>query len=110
MAKIYDTEGKILTGDNFPQLKIGGKLFVIDNRKSTFDKIQKMLDEQNKNPKEGVSYEEEVVKLALANKEQFNDIKTLVTSVKAWSELSIYIMAAIQEEEYEVIKEALSKN
>lgn len=111
MAKIYDTEGKILTGENFPQLKIGQELFIIDNRKSTYDKIQKLMSEAQNNPKADVNYDMEMIKLAMGgNKEQIKKIEDMDLSVKSFQELTFYIMAAIQEEEYEKIKEAALKN
>lgn len=108
MAKIYDTNGKILTGDSFPQLKIGEELFIIDNRQKTYSKIQRLIDESNNNPKEGVDYNYEVVKLAMAqNPSQIEKINKMNLSVKSFNELSIFIMAAIQEEEYDTIKESI---
>ena len=38
--RIIDTGDAILSGDNHPQLKIGDKLYLVDDRKSTWDKIQ----------------------------------------------------------------------
>ncbi|MBO5142695.1 MAG: hypothetical protein J6J11_01655 [Treponema sp.] len=111
MAKIYDTEGKILTGENFPQLKIGQELFIIDNRKSTYDKIQKLMSEAQTNPKADVNYDMEMIKFAMGgNKAQIKKIEDMDLSVKSFQELTFYIMAAIQEEEYEKIKEAALKN
>ena len=109
MAKIYSTEGKILTGDNFPQIQIENELYVVDNRKSTYDKIQKVITEQQTDPKAGKNYDIEIFNLALG-KEQTKKIEKMDLSVKSFSELTIYIMAAIQEEEYETIKEAMLKN
>lgn len=40
---------EILTGDNFPQLQIGDKLYVVDNRQKAFDKIQKLDDKEDAN-------------------------------------------------------------
>ncbi|MEI3507822.1 MAG: hypothetical protein V8R01_01615 [Bacilli bacterium] len=39
--RIIDTgvTKEILSGDNHPQLKIGDKLYTVDDRQSTFDKI-----------------------------------------------------------------------
>ena len=111
MAKIYDTEGKILTGDSFPQLKIGKELFVIDNRKKTYDKIQKLISEGQTKPKDDVDYDMGVVELALGqDKKQIKKVRDMDLKVKEFNELTIYIMAAIQEEEYEKIKEAMAKN
>jgi len=44
MNRIIDTgiTKEILTGDNCPQIKIVDKLYVVDNRQSTFDKIQEV--------------------------------------------------------------------
>ena len=41
--RIIDTgiTKEILSGDNQPQLKIGDKLYTVDNRQKTFEKIQK---------------------------------------------------------------------
>ena len=114
MAKIYDASGKILTGDNFPQITFKNKddepiIFVVDNRQSTYKKIQKLSNEMNSNPKMDVDYEKEILLLAL-NDKQMKEIEKMDLSVKAMKELSIYVMAAIQEEEYEVIEEAIRKN
>lgn len=114
MAKMYSADGKIITGDNFPQITFPDKegehvVLVVDNRKSTFDKIQKLSRESQLNPKEDVDYEFEMLKLALGDK-QSKKVKDMDLSVKSFKELSIYVMAAIQEEEYETIKEATEKN
>ena len=114
MAKIYSADGKIITGDNFPQITFKDKegnpvIFVVDNRKSVYDKIQKLSMESQNSPKDDVNYENEILKLALGEK-QSKVIEKMDLSVKSYKELSIYVMAAIQEEEYETIKEAMEKN
>lgn len=109
MSKIYQTDGKILTGDNFPQIQIGQKLYVVDNRRSTYNNIQKVITEGKTNPKEGVDYDIEILKLALGE-EHATEIEKMDLSVQSFNELTIYIMAAIQGEEYEKIKEATLKN
>lgn len=114
MGKIYDASGKILTGDNFPQINFKDKkgnpiLLVVDNRQSTYKKIQKLSREMETNPKEDVDYEREILVLALTEK-QMKNIDKMDLSVKAMKELSLYVMAAIQEEDYEKIKEAVEKN
>lgn len=109
MAKIYTTDGKILTGDGFPQIQIKDKLYVVDDRKSTYDKIQKVIKESKSNPVEDKDYDMEIFKLALT-KEKAAEIQKLDLKVKEFNELTIYIMAAIQGEEYETIKSAMGKN
>lgn len=107
MAKIYSTDGKILTGDNFPQIQIGKELFVVDDRKSIYDKIQKVVNESKRNPQEDKDYDMEVIKLALGN-ENAKKIAKLDLSVRSFNELTKYIMAAIQGIEYEEIDKAMS--
>jgi len=52
-----------------------------------------------------------VVELALGqDKKQIKKVRDMDLKVKEFNELTIYIMAAIQEEEYEKIKEAMAKN
>lgn len=109
MGKIYTTDGKILTGDGFPQIQIKDKLYVVDDRKSTYDKIQKVLKESRTNPVEDKDYDMEIFKLAFGEKEA-KEIQKLELKVKEFNELTIYVMAAIQGEEYETIKEAMGKN
>lgn len=109
MAKMYSTDGKIIIGDNFPQIQIGDKLCVVDNRKSTYDKIQEVILEGQTKPEKGKDYDIEIFKLALGN-DKAEEIRKLDLSVKSFKELSIYVMAAIQEEEYEKVKEAMEKN
>lgn len=114
MARTYDASGKILTGDNFPQITFMNKegkpvIFVVDNRQSTYKQIQKLSNEMTTAPKADVDYEREILLLAL-NKEQMKEIDKMDLSVKATKELSLFVMAAIQEEDYEKIKEAVEKN
>ena len=42
--RIIDTgiTKEILSGDNFPQLKIADKLYTVDNKQKTFDEITKV--------------------------------------------------------------------
>ena len=46
--RIIDTgiTKEILSGDNHPQLKIGDKLYTVDDRQSTWDKIQNVQANQ----------------------------------------------------------------
>ena len=56
--RIIQTEDKILTGDNHPQLQIGDKLYLVDDRKKTFDQINEIqsdvtLSQNEKERKKG---------------------------------------------------------
>ena len=52
--RIIDTgiTKEILSGDNHPQLKIGDKLYTVDNRQSTWDKIQNVQADDKLNNEE----------------------------------------------------------
>lgn len=96
--KIIDTKGNILTGDNCPSLKIGDKLYLVDDRKSTMDQIRKLqlTDDQEKDNK--------ILELALG-KEQAKEIIDLDLSFQSYNNLTFYIMSAITGVEYEKLRE-----
>ena len=91
--RIIDTgiTKEILSGDNHPQLKIGDKLYTVDNRQSTWDKIQKMqmdatLSDDDKNDK--------LFELALG-KEALDEIKSYDMPVENYIYLTFCITGAI---------------
>ncbi len=90
-VRIIDTgiTKEILTGDNCPQLKIGDKLYVVDNRQSTFDKIQKLDDKNDAN---------NIFELALG-KEAAQEIEKMDLPVDKYSYLIFCVMGAITGEE-----------
>lgn len=87
MAKIYTTDGKLLT--ETPQIQIGSKLFAIDNRKSTYDKMQAAVA----NAKGGS--EERIILEHAFGKEQMAEIDAMDLSVKGYMNLLTYVHAAI---------------
>lgn len=87
--RIIDT--KILTGDNHPQLKVLDKLYVVDDRKSTFDKIQEVQTDKKLTDKER---DLKVFELALGKKEA-KEVMDLDLSVKDYIYFTYCIMAAI---------------
>ena len=89
MAKIYATDGKLIT--EAPQIQIGDKLFAVDTRKSNYDLMQKAIEE---NDKTEYSDEDLVVKFALGEK-QFKAVKEMDLSVTGYMNLILYIQAAI---------------
>ncbi|MDE6284685.1 MAG: hypothetical protein K2M17_02975 [Bacilli bacterium] len=97
MKKIIETgiTKEILTGDNFPQLQIGDKLYVVDNRQKTFDKIQKLQDKEDAN---------EIFKLALGEKEA-KEIDDMNLSVENYSYLIFCVMGAITGEDPKTLQE-----
>ena len=87
--RIIDT--KILTGDNHPQLKVKDKLYTVDDRKSTFDKIQAVQGDNT------LSQEEKdlkVFELALGEAEA-KEIIDLDLSVQEYIYFTYCVMGAI---------------
>ena len=108
--RIIDTgiTKEILTGDNFPQLKIADKLYTVDNRQSTFDKIKKLqqdttIDDEEKTDK--------MYEIALG-KEAAKEIKEMDLPVDKYGYLSFWVMGAITGEDPDKLKKAAenSKN
>lgn len=97
--RIIDTGDAILSGDNHPQLKIGDKLYLVDDRKSTWDKIQQVQKRGCDN------VDAEILALALG-KEAVAELVNSDISVSGYTNLSFYVMAAITGEDYEDLKKA----
>ena len=106
--RIIDTgiTKEILSGDNHPQLKIGDKLYTVDNRQSTFDKIQDIQANGELAEKERIS---KIYELALG-KEAAKEIVEMDLPVENAVYLSYCIMGAITGEEPKKLKEKAEKN
>lgn len=98
--RIIDTGDKILTGDNHPQLKIGDKFYIVDDRKSTWDKIQALQNDDSVLDKDTA-----VFNLALGE-EATKEILAMDLSVQGFNALSFYIMSAITGEDYDELVQA----
>lgn len=101
--RIIDTEDKILSGDNHPQLKIGNKLYTVDDRKKTWDKIQEVQADDSVADKD-----KEILNLALGEKET-EEILANDLTVEGFANLTFYIMAAITGEDFDDLKKAASE-
>lgn len=86
---------EMLTGDNFPEIKIADKCYVVDDRQSTWDKIQAIQSDAKLSPKE---IEDKVYELALG-KEAVEEIKALNLPVTTYTYFSYCVMAAITGED-----------
>ena len=91
--RIIDTgiTKEVLSGDNCPQLKVGGKLYTVDNRQSTWDKIQKVQSDV------GLSDEDrtkKIYELALG-KESAKEILDMDLPVDINRSFSFCVMGAI---------------
>lgn len=110
--RIIDTgiTKEILTGDNHPQLKIGDKLYTVDNRQSTWDKIQKIQSNEQLTNEEKT---DNIYELALG-KEAAKEIKNLDLPVENNNFLSYCVMGAITGEDpnelQKMAKEQARKN
>lgn len=92
--RIIDTgiTKEILSGDNHPQLKIGDKLYTVDDRQKTWEKIQEVQNDKNiKTEKERTL---KIYELALG-KEASDEINNLDLPVSSATHLSYCIMGAI---------------
>lgn len=91
--RIIDTgiTKEILNGDNHPQLKIGDKLYTIDDRQKTWEKIQEIQSDKTLTEKERTS---KIYELALG-KEASDEINNLDLPVSSAMHLSYCIMGAI---------------
>lgn len=98
--RIIDTGDKILTGDNHPQLRIGDKLYLVDDRKSTWDKIQAVQNDDSI-----IEKDEAVFNLALG-KEAAAELMAMDLTVQGFNALSFYVMAAITGEDYDELVSA----
>lgn len=98
--KIIDTAGSILTGDNHPSLKIGDKIYVVDDRKSTWDKIQAVQADPNTKDADVAALELALGKKALKEIMEADGGITL----EGFQNLTFYVMAAITGQDYETLK------
>lgn len=110
--RIIDTgiTKEILSGDNHPQLKIGDKLYTVDDRQSTFDKIQ---DIQNQTELTDKERERRIYELALG-KEATDEIYNLDLPVEKYRFFSFCVMGAITgddpKELEKIAREQMRKN
>jgi hypothetical protein len=104
--RIIDTTGKMLVADNHPSILLNGKAYIVDDRKSTFDKIQKIQNDKELSDSER---DLKVFELALGKKEA-KEIMDLDLSVKDYVYFTYCVMGAITgEDPDEMMKEMNGK-
>lgn len=103
--RIIDTTGKILNADNHPSILINGKNYIVDDRKSTYDKIQEVQMDNKITDKER---DKKVFELALGVKEA-KEILDLDLSVLDYVYFTYCIMAAITGEDPDKLMEEARK-
>lgn len=93
--RIIDTTGKMLNKDNHPSILVNGKAYIVDDRKSTFDKIQ---EAQNDNKLKESERDLKVFELALG-KNEAKEILDLDLSVQDYVYFTYCVMGAITGED-----------
>lgn len=89
MGKLYTLDDKLLIGG--PEIRIGDKVYPVDDRKKTMDKILKAPND------------DEIMKLALGNK-AFKEIDDMNMPYPAYAQLVKLVLAAMTGEEIEDIE------
>ena len=93
--RIIDTTGKMLNKDNHPSILVNGKNYIVDDRKSTFDKIQAVQNDKGLTESER---DLKVFELALGKKEA-KEIMDLDLSVQDYIYFTYCVMGAITGED-----------
>ena len=105
--RIIDTgiTKEILSGDNHPQLKIGDKLYTVDNRQKTWDKINEIQSNSEFDEKEKTN---RIYDLALGE-EARKEIEEMNLPVENYTYLTFCVMGAITGEDPKKLQE-LARN
>lgn len=103
MAKIYATDGKVVV--EAPQIQIGDRLFTVDTRKSTYDKMQKEAEENR-----GKRAEENIILEHAFGKAAFKQIQEMDLPLNGYLNLITYVYAAMFDIEFEEARERFRKS
>ena len=98
MKRILNIEDKILTEK--PEIHIGDKVYIVDDRKRTVDEMMKVVDKENG--------EKKAVELTLG-KEAAKEIEAMDLSMTGYNNLIIAIMAAVMDLSFEEAEERFRK-
>lgn len=94
MARMYTFDNKLLCGS--PELRIGDKVYSIDDRKNTVKKAMKLF---KKNSDDEMETSDEILKLAFGK--QYKEIEAMDMSFAAYQELVLMTIAAMTGEDPE---------
>lgn len=97
MARMYTFDKKLLCGS--PEIRIGEKVYPIDDRKNTVKKVLKLFEDKNG---DDMDKSDEALKIAFGDK--YKEIEALDLSFKAYQELIEMVIAAMTGEEPEDFK------
>lgn len=99
MGKLYTLDKKLLT--ETPEIRIGEKVYAVDNRQKTVEKLQKAVQENSSGDvTDGVK---EALKLALGPKAAA-EIDDMNMPYPAYQKLFTLVMAAVTDEDPEAIE------
>ena len=102
MAKIYTTDGKVIT--EAPQIQIGDRLFAVYTRKSTYDKMQKEIEKSK-----GGRPEEDIILEFAFGKAAFKQIQEMDLPLNGFLNLITYVYAAMFDISFEEAQERFRK-
>jgi hypothetical protein len=88
MAKIYATDGKVI--NEAPQIQIGDRLFGVDTRKSTYDRMQKTIESNN-----GEKSDEDIILEHAFGAEAYKQILKMDLPISGFLNLITYVYAAM---------------
>ena len=98
MGKMYTFDNKLLCGS--PELRIGDKVYSIDDRKNTVKKAMKLFSQKGES--DDMETSDEILKLAFGK--QFKEIDAMDMSFAAYQELILVTIAAMTGQEVEDLK------
>lgn len=104
MGRMYTLDDKLLCSS--PEIRIGDKIFPIDDRQKTVKKALKLFKESDTNSDE-IEKIEELFQLAFGK--NFPEIEEMDLSFAAYQELAIIIISAMTGEDQEDIKKKKEK-
>ena len=91
MAKLYTLDNKLLIGS--PEIRVGDKVFPIDDRKSTVKKALKLFGKRGGDPSQDFDSAEEVLKLAFGKR--YKEIEEMDLSFPAYLKLVDLVISAM---------------
>lgn len=99
MAKLYTLDHKLLT--DTPEIRIGEKIYAVDNRQKTVKKIQEVSKTIKEDPYTGM---DKVLELAVGAKAA-KEIDEMNMPYPAYQKMFELVMAAVTGEEPETVAE-----
>lgn len=100
--RMYTLDSKLLCGS--PEIRIGEKIYAVDDRKNTVKKAMKLFNEKkNDTEKDEFDYIDELFKLAFG--ENAKEIIEMDISYSAYSKIAELVISAMTGEEPEKLKE-----